>query len=496
MIAIMYNPAQFTLQSTAEANYLYVTPAEDAVYDLIAVRMLSEDAPEFLLPLQVSERNGAISLRYKLINGTALKYSTDTAMTKKQYVTLARDLLTPFMQCKDWLLDYHAICIDPAYILRDRHTDSFLFAYLPADSLYATDAEILEFIRATLAYIDITDDKDFQIRMMRYFRDGGYTLGDMYTLFCEEASRLPQRKTEPAAAAAAEAMHTATAPKQNAAAAAESAPAAPEKESSKKGLLDLLGINAAQKSEPKTEAAPAAESSAAAAPSVSSGDSVMDALFGTDNAKSEKKDAGGIFGGLFGNASAQKPAKKESKKSADALSAIFGGSGAQESRTKAAAKQEQSAPAAKQTARKTETPPMAQFSPMGAGETFIGDDRTMLDDDMGASSGGALILKESMYDGCPSEISLAFAKPFIVFGRQTKDTPPDVVFPENCKGVSRQHLRISRLANGTLTVTDLGSSFGTLLDGQRLIPNTAYPLANGATLTLVEKEPIRYTVHI
>jgi FHA domain len=67
-------------------------------------------------------------------------------------------------------------------------------------------------------------------------------------------------------------------------------------------------------------------------------------------------------------------------------------------------------------------------------------------------------------------------------------TPEDVA-------VSRQHAEIVRAADGTFTVTDLGSSNGTFLNGSAaaMSPNTPMPLANGdsvsvgawTTLTLV-----------
>jgi FHA domain len=67
-------------------------------------------------------------------------------------------------------------------------------------------------------------------------------------------------------------------------------------------------------------------------------------------------------------------------------------------------------------------------------------------------------------------------------------TPEDVA-------VSRQHAEIVRAGDGTFTVTDLGSSNGTFLNGSAVAmsPNTAMPLANGdsvsvgawTTLTLV-----------
>lgn len=57
------------------------------------------------------------------------------------------------------------------------------------------------------------------------------------------------------------------------------------------------------------------------------------------------------------------------------------------------------------------------------------------------------------------------------------------------------HARIVK-SSGGLELIDLGSTYHTLLDGSRLVPNMNYPLRNGMILTLVEDKPVRYRVHI
>jgi FHA domain len=58
-------------------------------------------------------------------------------------------------------------------------------------------------------------------------------------------------------------------------------------------------------------------------------------------------------------------------------------------------------------------------------------------------------------------------------------TPEDVA-------VSRQHAEIVRAADGTFTVSDLGSSNGTFLNGSAaaMAPNTPMPLANGDSISV------------
>ncbi|MBQ1281693.1 MAG: hypothetical protein IIY16_05570, partial [Oscillospiraceae bacterium] len=188
---------RFQIQTSAEANYLTISLDDDANFDEIALRMLNEDKPDFFLPLSVKEINGMRLMRYKLINAVALKYSVDGAMTKKQYLRLALDMLTPFIKCKDWFLDYHYICIDPQYILRDKTTGGFLYAYMPERSLRNTDAEILTFVGSILGYIDISDDTRFQLRMVNEFRGGAVTLGELYSIITTERDRMMGGSTEP-----------------------------------------------------------------------------------------------------------------------------------------------------------------------------------------------------------------------------------------------------------------------------------------------------------
>ena len=104
---------RFSVQTSAEANYLTISLDEPVRFDSIALSMLQEDRPDFLLPVQIKTLNDRQSLRYKLINAVSLQYSLEKSMTRAAYIKLALDLLTPFVKCRDWFLDYHYICIDP-----------------------------------------------------------------------------------------------------------------------------------------------------------------------------------------------------------------------------------------------------------------------------------------------------------------------------------------------------------------------------------------------
>ncbi len=550
MVLHMIYDERFQLQASAEANYLTVALGNDAVYDEIALRMLTEDKPDFFLPLSVKEINGRLTFRYKLINAVALKYAVDTAMTKKQYLRLASDLLIPFIKCKEWFLDYHYICIEPQYILRDKANGMFLYAYLPERSLRNTDEEIIAFVESVLNYIDISDDKEFQIRMMHYFRGGSVALSELYRMLMAERERVmdgaaPEPvnyqpvppKTEPAKTAEPisggiqqpQPPKAEPAPAQtpssgagsfigslinsngsgsaNANSGAEQ-PAAKEPE--KKGFLEMLGISSQNKPAEKpaknndvlgglfggTASANTAQPASTPVNSTPASDSVMEGLFGSSSGKKPAKQekASDPLGGLFG--AKKEPAEKPS--SGGGLFGMLGGQKAAEPKPAPAQQQPVQQQAAPQTAAAA-----GGYQPIGtstpgadASPTFIGGgDRTMIDDlNAGAKY---LELLDTQYADCPREISLIFDKPYLVVGRRSNDpVAPDIAFPEQYKGVSRQHARITKAPDGSLSVTDLGSTYGTVINGQRLVPNAVYPLTDGAVLTFVESKPIRYRVHL
>lgn len=58
-----------------------------------------------------------------------------------------------------------------------------------------------------------------------------------------------------------------------------------------------------------------------------------------------------------------------------------------------------------------------------------------------------------------------------------------IIFPEGTPGVSRVHCRVD-CVGATCTLTDLGSSNGTFLNGQRLVPNVPMSLTPGSTFYL------------
>ena len=468
----MNQDRRFSVQAAADANYLDVAPDEPVQLDAIALRMLQEDKPEFFLPIQVRTMNERLSLRYRLQNAVSLSNSVGSALTKREYVSLALGLLTPFMKCRDWFLDYHYICIDPRFILHDRHSGGYLFVYVPEQAFYNNDHDIIAFFESVLNYIDISDDREYQIEIMHYFRGGNVTLSEMWQMFTSEREKLgttPRPKVE-SAAAAPKVVHETVTPSDVSAKVDLKPSPEPKKPQNpqKPSFFDkLIG-----KKKPEPE--PAAPKPSAKTDE--NNDDMIEELFGTKKQKSKPSKH------LSDSGISSKPeTKSEPTVKTEKKSGLFGNTpNTQKPAT------DESSPKPLEPTQPNREPRSFGFSDGESDETSIGDAEI---------EKSYLELIDSRFDNVPQHIALDFDKPFVTLGRRSSDGPqPDIAFPEHCRGISRMHARIVK-NNGALEIIDLGSTFHTLLDGSRLVPNMSYLLKNGMILTLVEDKPVRYRVH-
>jgi pSer/pThr/pTyr-binding forkhead associated (FHA) protein len=96
--------------------------------------------------------------------------------------------------------------------------------------------------------------------------------------------------------------------------------------------------------------------------------------------------------------------------------------------------------------------------------------------------------KVALYLQEVNEVLALIDREEITLGRAIEGQPiiPDLdLTPYNGyeKGVSRLHASI-KIDGNRVTVTDLGSANGTLVNGSKLLPNQSQPIAHGDTLTL------------
>lgn len=485
------NEENFSLQGTLEANYLNIELPDTYCMDEIAVRVIRDDCPDFLVPFGISNVNGNITLKYKLVNMIALEYF-DKTMTKEQFLKLYLNLLLPFMDGKKWFLDYHSFCIDPRYVFVDRQESRVHFIYVPELSYYKEESRILQFFKDVFTSAVITDSPEFQVKIYQFFSRRDVNLTDLYQLLVSEnkkaeplAAPLPASDTVPLSVQLPSPDTVPSVPLPPSDAASPALMPSPFSASAQQAVKESKLPFLRQKKENKPQTA------------VELGEQdtnvVIDSLFGeakkdkhkkktaaNDKAPNRKKE-GRL--GLFG--------KKKEKESTFVLPQV-----SVLPQTAAAAAEQPPQPA-----EPSSVPPQpVQWDavsvagmPVRAAEE---SDRTEIAEDDFMINEPCLELIDSVIPGAISRISLNFVQGYITIGRMSSDeVKPDVAFAKEFTRIGRRHARIEKGTAG-YQIIDLGSANHTLLNGQVLIPNQPYLLTNGAELVFTMSKPVRYRVKL
>lgn len=513
------NSEKFMLQSSLEANYLNIQPDNPVKLDEIAIKVIKNDCPDFIIPFRITDINEQVIIKYKLLNATALEYA-EISVSKQEFIKMYLKLLAPFINGRDWFLNYHNLCVDTRYVFLDRHFNNAYFIYVPEESFTSSDEEITAFFNKVLTRAEIRDDDGFQVKLFRYFAGGQVTLDGLYRMFKEEESRggmavrsgsmnsagsmqqgnsqyngqaLQPGMQQSGAAVQPNGMNNTGGAQQPGAvgeyAKNQAQNAAPSKEKPAKSSLfsnpfakPADSKSAVQQAQPvqsvqSVNQAPPMQGTPSKKDNIlSDNDLAIDALFDSGK-KSSKKKAASVQSdkpqekhGLFGSKK-----NKETKKGAPVQGAenVFG----------------------------QNIPGQNGFMQNAAGASSSmpqADDETEIAFDGPGQQGISpyLELTESDEPGAVRRIELNFQTPYITIGRISSDeVRPDVAFPANFKRIGRRHARIEK-RDGSYYVIDLGSANHTLLNNQILIPNQPYLLQNGMELAFTVNHPVRYIVRL
>ncbi|MEY8524328.1 FHA domain-containing protein [Lachnospiraceae bacterium 38-10] len=482
----MIDSSIFNLQSSLEANYLNIPLEGSAELDNIAIKVLEDECPDFLIPFSLIYRNENGILKYKLVNAVALEYSNLT-LSKKKFVEMYLNLLTPFLVGKDWFLDYHSICIDKSYVYLDRELTKASFIYIPEKSYHNTDDEIFNFFKEVLNNVTVTGDNSFLVKLYQYFNRGDVTLADLYLLVKEENRKLGNfatvKKEEQQRTAERKATPEVNFSGNNKQQRIEmpvqrqmiSAPVSEQEEKGKKRGL-FRGSDKKKKNSGNNDILQGAVS--LEPDPYNSDDEVIRALFGEDKKKRKEKK------------------EKQPKRVKEKTSAGEKGKGFLGRKSIPAPQQGQSSVNSLSPNMPQPSQNFAQRSSPAGYMPVMRNEATEIYDDNMQMSGGYLELTGEAVSGAPDRIELRFEKPFITLGRISTDSvKPDVAFGSELKRIGRMHARIEK--NGeNFYIIDLGSANHTSINGEIMIPNYPYILKNGDEVAFATSRPVRYRVNL
>lgn len=498
----MFDVRRIEAEHSLEANYLKVKCPVSEQVDEIALKVIRNDKPEFLLPLRTIMINNTLELRYTMGNQIALAYS-NLMLRKDQFLKLYQGLLLPFVQGNDWMLDYHNFCIDLGHVFIDKNGKDVYFLYIPTAAGRNSDDEIIDFFRTVLNKVTVTDDTACLLKLYQSFSRGNITLSELYRIVSKEMSGGVQTAAVP--------------PIQN------SVPVPEHRE--KPVITPFVQTTPPQKppvqTQPPVQAPPVTEKQGG-------NDNFVMSVF--NGAEPKKKSKGGLFGGKHNKEpektkSFELPTQPvESGSDDEVMNALFGNSKKSDKKNKKKGflKKEDSAPV-----QKLVTAPLPSAGPQPAPSTPVQTFHPLQQKVEPAMASGTPLQQPLQYDytnietdsdvteieggqenlmdphlelvnmglsGVPAMISLQFAKEQIMIGRQSNDSvQPDIRFASDFKKVGRMHACIRKEAAGYYLV-DLGSANGTSINGQVMVPNQPYLLHNQDIIGFVATDPIKYKV--
>ena len=181
----------------ANRNYTRLSVAENETVDEIALKVMKQDCPDFLLPIRTLEIDGEMEIRYEQQEGVRLCYSS-LKMSKKEFTALLENMLMPFKVCDDWFLDYHNILLDANYILLGRNDHSVKYIYVPVAEYARNDGEIVDFFSNLVLKADIQDDSRFCIELLRVLKGDNSNLMTLLD-FISRGSAAPAKEQAPEA---------------------------------------------------------------------------------------------------------------------------------------------------------------------------------------------------------------------------------------------------------------------------------------------------------
>lgn len=267
------------------ANKLYekVKVSEGATLDEIAVKVIRNDCPEFLLPIRMVDIDGDTELRYEVAGGVAFNLQNHS-MSRKETVELLLNMLEAFEECPDYFLDIHKLYLDESHIYLGKDCKNVKYVYIPTDTYKNDDTKIVSFFNRLIAELQITDDKNYQLELIRILVMDSNIHSLYEKLKSDSAGGFNEKKNPPII---------------------ENKPAAESKTDVMENRPVTNDIKPVKPVQPVTADTP-------------KDDSLVNALFGDESPKKSKK-TGGLFN-LFGgkkHTNADTPEPKAAKGAAD-----------------------------------------------------------------------------------------------------------------------------------------------------------------------------------
>lgn len=483
------------LKDVIIANKVYakLSLSDAQEMDDIAVKVIRQDLPNFVLPFKVIDIDGETELRYEIGDGMRLNYLPES-MTKSELLILLENMLRPFKECNDWLLDYHNFHLDKNYIIVGKDYLNVKYVYIPSPNYKKSDAEMLSFIEDVVWGIALKDDPVFLMNLCRRIKDKQTTLFSLLEYVSQELGGNTAFMTQ---------EPVAQEPQNNmggAPFAGAKEDVQPEAKKSDASFLNKFGFGGNTANQQNMAPTPAQEP----VPDTVVSYKPTSGEFGKEDIQSS------LIGNLFGpedDAPKKKPAKepkepKEAKPKKEKKPFSLFGSG------KDAEKASQPLPPNNFPQNNYNYAPYPNVAPQQPqqpapsyqepADSFNSNATQIIGMDDFAGGGNKLILQLEEDGGYPfpRAIELDFSnRNYFVIGRYDKSGIPqaDYNFEAAFSFISRRHLRIEKNGDQFIAV-DLNSGNGSMVNNDLMVSNMPYVVQAGDRIIFSKVHRISYRI--
>ena len=434
----------------ANKNYAVMEVNGENQLDETAIRVIRNDCPLFVQPIQLMNMDNHIQLRFELQGGIRLAYIS-MQMKKRELNRLLHQMVSPFLECADYFLDYHNIYLDRNYMMLNQSDYKVTYLYVPYEQLQNTEEDILKFLTDFIMEIDLQDEPAYITQLIRCVMGKGASIVSLMQLINEnDTSEVKYTVAEPQPVPEKKII--------------QEPPKAVEKP------FDI----------PKKE-------------EIKKPDNSVQKEFG-------KNDISGMIGAeLFGSADQPEKKKKEKEKkeggqkSKGFLSKLLDGN-KKSQKEEINLQQEISKEVKQNQTAPVEVPNIMQSVPnyeIESSETEIIDEV----EQESSTDKLRLRLEKSLVEGVPDSIDIDLKKGYAVVGRydKTGKLSADYNFDMSLTFIGRRHLRFER-SGEEMYVIDLESKNHTYLNNEELLPNRRYEIHVNDRITITQKYGITYKV--
>ena len=459
----------------ANKGYAVFHVGENDQIDEIAVRVLKQDCPDFLLPIKTISIDGKAEFRYELTDGIRMSYQQQK-MSKREFVQLMVSMISPLKNCSDWMLDYHCFYLNPQYIFINAKDRTVHYIYLPVQNMKTSDKEVKDFLINFALSVELQDDRDFILKLLRLLRESHTNLFAVLEFL--------QNEIETVKSVGYSAKTSENLPDRN-----EGQKERTESEKQDAEVHNNIFDNFSASEKPARQAQKDTSSPNQFGKS-NLEEELMKKFYGEENSEqkinkkrkkkedeitNDKETKKGLFGGIIKK---KKGDKKELKAGADGSQSRGGGIPSAEIVSDSAHLKKSDFKAVRNE------PVLSDYTEI-AGEEYEENDETVIRMRVENARGYAV----------PENIELDMKKGYVTVGRYDKSGYPcaDFNFDHSLTFISRNHFRIEPREGG-YTIIDLDSKNGTLLNGNELISNIPYDLCSGDAISISAKIRLTYRV--